>query len=214
MSSLPLFVLLLVFVGPQPSRSGWPGSSCPDRRTCFPRGCVWALLWVGSSCSPSPPTCPRSRSSPAQPSREASGVAVGNILGGIAIQTVVLVALDAFGTRGDRPLTYQAASLVLVLEAMLVVGVLAVVIAATQLPASLVALRLTPDGPHRGALGGRSPALNGRGGHPGHESGEAPDNQRPPRGHYSVVSAMPATAVGSANGRSTMASTSRRPGNR
>src|SRR5690242_1889118 len=45
------------------------------------------------------------------------GVAVGNILGGIAIQTVVLVVLDGVGVEGDRPLTYRAASLVLVLEA-------------------------------------------------------------------------------------------------
>lgn len=34
-------------------------------------------------------------------------VAVSNILGGIALQTVVLVALDAFGVRERRPLTFQ-----------------------------------------------------------------------------------------------------------
>ena len=38
-------------------------------------------------------------------------VAVGNILGGIAIQTVVLVVLDAAGVRPRKPLTYLAASL-------------------------------------------------------------------------------------------------------
>ena len=56
------------------------------------------------------------------------GVAIGNILGGIAIQTVVLVALDGFGTRGRWPLTYQAASLSLVLEGVLVMAVLVVAI--------------------------------------------------------------------------------------
>ena len=70
-------------------------------------------------------------------------MAVGNILGGIAIQTVVLVALDAFGVRGPRPLTCRAASLVLVLEAALVVVVLAIVIAGTQLPSTLIAWRVT-----------------------------------------------------------------------
>jgi len=51
-------------------------------------------------------------------------VAVSNVLGGIAIQTVVLVALDAFGVRVKRPLTYQAESLMLVLEGAVVVAVL------------------------------------------------------------------------------------------
>ena len=64
-------------------------------------------------------------------------VAVGNILGGIAVQTVVLVALDAFGVREHRPLTYQAASLVLALEGVVVLVVLALVVAGSQLPASV-----------------------------------------------------------------------------
>ena len=72
------------------------------------------------------------------------GVAVGNLLGGIAIQTVVLVALDAFGVRGRRPLTFMAASLTLVLEAALVVAVLLVVLAGSQLPAQPDLDRLTP----------------------------------------------------------------------
>jgi hypothetical protein len=47
--------------------------------------------------------------------------------------------------RGERPLTYRAASLVLLLEGALVVAVLAVVIAGTQLPASLIVWRITPQ---------------------------------------------------------------------
>ena len=74
------------------------------------------------------------------------GVAVGNILGGIAIQTVVLVVLDAFGMGGRDPLTYRAASLVLVLEGALVIGVLTVAVMGSQLPPSLIVWRLGPGG--------------------------------------------------------------------
>ena len=73
-------------------------------------------------------------------------VAVGNILGGIAIQTVVLVALDAAGVRPRQPLTYLAASLTLVLEGALMVALLVVVVMSTQLPRSLILWRLTPGG--------------------------------------------------------------------
>jgi len=69
---------------------------------------------------------------------------VGNILGGIAIQTVVLVILDAFGARNGPPLTFRSVSLLLVLEAALVNAVLIVAIMATQLPPDLMVARLTP----------------------------------------------------------------------
>ncbi|GIH21116.1 sodium:calcium antiporter [Rugosimonospora africana] len=72
------------------------------------------------------------------------GIAVGNILGGIAIQTAVLALLDAVGVRPRRPLTYLAASLTLVLECALVLAMLTVVVMATQLPESLIVARLTP----------------------------------------------------------------------
>jgi len=71
-------------------------------------------------------------------------VAVGNILGGIALQTVVLVALD-LSVPGKKPLTWQAASLTLVLEGVLVCAVLVVVMMGTQLPKSLIKFRLTPE---------------------------------------------------------------------
>ncbi|HXF03527.1 MAG TPA: sodium:calcium antiporter, partial [Arthrobacter sp.] len=109
-------------------------------------------------------------------------VAVGNILGGIALQTVVLVILDVFGKRGPdvQPLTYRAASLVLVLEAVVVVAVLAVVMVGSQLPANLIFARLTPDVVLIAALWiiGLVLVQAAGKGLPWQESGRAPDASR------------------------------------
>jgi cation:H+ antiporter len=132
------------------------------------------------------------------------GVAVGNILGGIAIQTVVLVVLDAFGGHGRYPLTYRAASLVLVLEGLAVVAVLAAVVAGTQLPADVKFWRLTPEALLIAALWVVSLLLIQRAGRglPWHESGEAPDNQEHPRGHSQQKTEQDATARGTSTARS------------
>ena len=135
--------------------------------------------------------------------QHAIGVAVGNILGGIAIQTVVLVALDAFGVRQRRPLTYQAASLTLVLEAALVIAVLVVTVMGTQLPAHLYYLRLTPASLLILLLWLIGMVLLSRAqrGLPWHEAGEAPGNQRPRMGHAQAAKEQRATAKGTSTGR-------------
>jgi cation:H+ antiporter len=74
------------------------------------------------------------------------GIAIGNLLGGIGVQTLVLVALDAFSGRGRHPLTYRAASLSLALEGTLVVAVLILAVMASRLPESLIVLRVAPGG--------------------------------------------------------------------
>ena len=106
-------------------------------------------------------------------------VAVGNILGGIALQTVVLVVLDVFGKRGKgaNPLTYRAASLVLVLEAVVVVAVLGVVVAGTQLPSDLILWGIAPGGLLIAVLWIAGLLLVQRASKslPWHESGSAPD---------------------------------------
>ena len=71
-------------------------------------------------------------------------IATGNVLGGIAIQTVVLVALDGFGVP-RRPLTNATASLSQVLEGALVMAILAVAIMATLLPQKVVVARVDPS---------------------------------------------------------------------
>src|SRR3989442_8387555 len=108
------------------------------------------------------------------------GIAIGNILGGIAIQTVVLVILDAVGLGAISALTYRAASLLLVLECGLVVAVLVVAVAGTQLPAYLTKFRLEPASIlivllwvlGLGLLNRAQKSL------PWHEQGVAPDAQK------------------------------------
>lgn len=133
-------------------------------------------------------------------------VAVGNILGGIAIQTVVLVVLDIAGVRGRTPLTYRAASLVLVLEAVLVLAVLAVVVAGSQLPDSLIALRLTPGPVLIAILWLVGLFLLRRAGQslPWHESGHAPGGQERPRGHKRQHTEQQATTDGTSTTKSAL----------
>jgi len=125
-------------------------------------------------------------------------VAVSNILGGIAIQTVVLVALDAFGVRERRALTYQAASLVLVIEGAVVLAVLVVVVMGTQLPKNLIYLRLTPDVVLIAVIWVAGLVLTQRAGRslPWSNSGEAPDSQPEPRGHSRAKRAQAAKRHG------------------
>ncbi|MFF1556226.1 sodium:calcium antiporter [Streptomyces sp. NPDC058279] len=112
-------------------------------------------------------------------------VAVGNILGGIALQTVVLVVLDAAGVRPRAPLTRLAASLVLVLEGVLVIVILAVVVMGSQLSPDLVLARLDPASVAIAVLWIVGLILLNRAGKglPWREGGDAPDSQPEPRGH-------------------------------
>lgn len=107
------------------------------------------------------------------------GVAIGNILGGIALQTVVLVALD-LSVPGKRPLTWQAASLTLVLEGVLVCAVLVVTLMGTQLPKTLIAFRLTPEDLALAALwvAGLWLLNRARAGLPWQDKGDAPGGEQ------------------------------------
>jgi cation:H+ antiporter len=71
------------------------------------------------------------------------GLAVGNLLGGIAMQTLVLAALDA-GSGPERPLSYIVGSLLLVLEGTLVIAVTVGAIMTTQLPATTEVIGVSP----------------------------------------------------------------------
>ena len=70
-------------------------------------------------------------------------VAAGNLLGGIAIQTGVLIVCDYFVTE-KKPLSYLVGSLIPVLEASLVVGVTALAMLGALLPPTEVVWGMSP----------------------------------------------------------------------
>jgi len=131
------------------------------------------------------------------------GIAVGNILGGIALQTVVLAILDVVGVGAAAPLMYRAASLTIALEALLVIAVLVVVVAGNQLPTSLTAARLDPGAVVIVLLWGVGLWLIGlsRRGLPWHEEGQPPDGQVRPRGHAEQRKADRAAKQGQSTSR-------------
>ena len=133
-------------------------------------------------------------------------IAVGNILGGIAIQTVVLAVLDACTDQDDPPLTYQAASLLLVLEGAFVIAVLVLVVMGTQLPKSAVAARLAPAAVAIAVTWLASLWLLDRAqkGLPWHADGEAPDGQEEPRGHSAKKHEAAASEKGLSTGRAAL----------
>jgi cation:H+ antiporter len=62
-------------------------------------------------------------------------IAAGNLIGGIAMQTLVLVICDR-AVRGDRPLSFLVGSLIPVLEGLLVILIVSVMLMGTMLPPS------------------------------------------------------------------------------
>ena len=111
-------------------------------------------------------------------------VAVGNVLGGIALQTVVLVLLDAFGMGKKIGLTYSASSLELVIEGVTVIAVLTATVMAMQLPATLIFARVTPGGVVIVTLWvvGLWLVNQARAGLPWQDKGDAPGGQDSPSG--------------------------------
>jgi cation:H+ antiporter len=112
-------------------------------------------------------------------------LAIGNILGGIAIQTVVLVVLDVFGLGKKDPLTYRAASLVLVLEGIMVITVLTLVVVGNQLSTSVIWLGVSPIDLLIVLVWMASIYMIGkaRTDLPWHRLGVLPDSQKEKRGH-------------------------------
>lgn len=70
-------------------------------------------------------------------------IAISNILGGIAIQTVVLVLIDVFGVGRKAALTYKGHSKVLVVEGAALILILAVVLSGHLFPNNITLFKGT-----------------------------------------------------------------------
>jgi len=71
-------------------------------------------------------------------------IAISNILGGIAIQTVVLVLIDIFGVGRSAPLTEKGHSKILIVEGLALIFILSIVLMASQFPSTFIFARSTP----------------------------------------------------------------------
>lgn len=71
-------------------------------------------------------------------------MAISNLLGGIAIQTVVLVLIDVFGVGKSAPLSLKSSSPVLLLEGIGLITILTLVLVGKEFPPDLIFFRTTP----------------------------------------------------------------------
>jgi cation:H+ antiporter len=71
-------------------------------------------------------------------------IAVGNILGGITFQTVLLVLFDAFSYKDKHPLTSLVNKRNMILEGIILIMILTIVLLGAQLQANVLFLRTTP----------------------------------------------------------------------
>ena len=72
------------------------------------------------------------------------GLAAGNLVGGIAVQTCVLVICDAFTNPSDNPLSYLVGSLIPVLEGVLVVAITSIMLLGALLKSSVAIGPVSP----------------------------------------------------------------------
>ena len=130
------------------------------------------------------------------------GIAIGNILGGIAIQTVVLVVLDISIGR-SAALTTRAASLILGLEGLLVILVLAISVMGAQLPGDALFARVEPAALMIAVFWvvGVWLVNRARRGLPWHDTtGTAPGGQEKPMGHSKSATQMSLARAGTVFG--------------